>query len=202
LPFRESEVGLDHSRSVHPLSLLHMSNLVSHILGRSFVFRNPFLFQTKAQMCSVLAQYNVIDLAFLTITCDRLHRERPIQCGCCSSCLLRRQALAALGIEDRTEYLVTSHQAYVSSNRSFDSNHLRAMLYQVDILRSLLNSVDPWHSLLKGYPILQEIADQVARQEALAPVVPVEQLLQLYQCYVHEWDSVQHIIGQGLLATV
>jgi hypothetical protein len=87
----------------------------------------------------------------------------------------------------------------VRSNRSFDSNHLRAMLYQVNILRSLLNSVDPWHSLSKRYPILQEIADQVARREALAPVVPVEQLLQLYKCYILEWDSIQHIIGQRLL---
>jgi hypothetical protein len=26
-----------------------------------------------------------------------------------------------------------------------------------------------------------------------------EQLLQLYKCYILEWDSIQHIIGQGLL---
>jgi hypothetical protein len=55
------------------------------------------------------------------------------------------------------------------------------------------------HRLCERYPILQEIADQVARREALAPVVPVEQLLQLYKCYILEWDSIQHIIGQGLL---
>jgi hypothetical protein len=32
LPFRASEVGLDHTRSSHPLSLLYMSNLVTELL--------------------------------------------------------------------------------------------------------------------------------------------------------------------------
>ena len=199
LPFRESEVGLDHSRSVHPLSLLHMSNLVSQLLGRPFTFENPFLFWTKAQMCAILAQRNALDLIFLTITCDRLHREQPMQCGCCSSCLLRRQALAVLGIEDQTPYIVTAAHSDDRARGLSHSNHLRAMLSQVNSLRFRLNAVDPWRSLSKQYVILQEIVDQGARQEGITRAVMVERLLQCYSCYVHEWESVQHIIGQGLL---
>lgn len=150
-------------------------------------------------MCEVLAQLNATDLVFLTITCDRLHREQPMQCGCCSSCLLRRQALAILGIEDQTPYVVTSVHSHDRSRGLSHSNHLRAMLYQVDSLRFLLNSVDPWHSLSKQYLTLREIVDQVAKREAIDPAVMVERLLQFYRCYVHEWDGVQHIIGQELL---
>lgn len=73
------------------------------------------------------------------------------------------------------------------------------MLYQVNSLRSLLSTVDPWYSISKQYSVLHEIIEQMAKQESIAPSVLVEQLLQLYKRYVHEWDSVQHIVGQGLL---
>lgn len=201
LPFRESEVGLDHSRSVHPLSLLHMSNLVSQLLSKSFTFRNPFWLWTKAQMCERLAHTAATDLIFLTITCDRLHREQPMQCGRCSSCWLRRQALAVQEIEDRTAYLATVVSPYDSSHRPSDADHLRAMRYQVDTLRSLLNENDPWRSIIKQYSNsrLSDIVDRKAKQEGIAPAKLKEQLLQLYKRYVREWDSVQHIIGQRLL---
>src|SRR5436305_5186041 len=92
LPFRKSEVGLDHSRSVHPLSLLAMGELLSSILNQPFSFENPFLWSTKAEMCKEPLLMGAAESMFSTISCDSMHRKQPIQCGYCSSCLLRRQA--------------------------------------------------------------------------------------------------------------
>src|SRR6266567_4860950 len=107
LPFTKSEIGLDHSRSVHPLSLQYLSELASLVFGTSFNIYNPFMFSTKAEMCQVLCSNNSSDLMFETITCDRRHRKAILQCGYCSSCLLRRQAIAALKIKDNTKYIIT-----------------------------------------------------------------------------------------------
>jgi len=49
LPFRASEVGLDHTRAVHPISLFEMSDTVSRITQASFRFVNPFVYSTKAK---------------------------------------------------------------------------------------------------------------------------------------------------------
>jgi len=62
-------------------------------------------------MCQALVEAGCVDLAFETISCDRLHREKPMQCGYCSSCLLRRQALAVQRVEDQTCYIATARQA-------------------------------------------------------------------------------------------
>jgi 7-cyano-7-deazaguanine synthase in queuosine biosynthesis len=195
LPFRASEVGLDHARSVHPLSLLRMSELVSQLLDLSFTFNNPFLFWTKAQMCESLIQANSIDLIFDTITCDHLHREKPMQCGLCSSCLLRRQALAVLGVADKTRYVST----HGTRPRMLDSTHLQAMLYQVNRLKSILKEVDSWRGLSRRYPQLSDIVDQTAAQHAITPEQMKVQLLQLYGRYVREWESVQHLVGRECL---
>jgi len=199
LPFTKAEVGLDHSRSVHPLSLHYMSELISSLFGVAFSIRNPFLFSTKAQMCNILSGDGATDFIFQTISCDHRHRRKPSQCGYCSSCLLRRQALAAQGIADRTPYLVT---ALSNSRRMLpdDSLHLRAMLSQVDDLRNLLSQIDPWESLSGNYPWLREIVDRTFETEGMTKEVLIKRLLHLYECYVHEWDIARPIIEPGLLS--
>ena len=113
--YRKSAVGLDHTRSVHPLTLLMVGDMVSELLGEKFQIQNPFLFWTKAQMCRALAEDGRSDLASLTMSCDSKHRksEQPTQCGYCSSCVLRRQALAAANIEDKTPYIVLHEKAQI-----------------------------------------------------------------------------------------
>ena len=56
LPYRKSAIGLDHTRSVHPLTLLGVSNLVSELIGEQFKVQNPFLFKTKAEMCQKIVE--------------------------------------------------------------------------------------------------------------------------------------------------
>jgi hypothetical protein len=195
LPYRASAVGLDHSRSVHPLTLLMVSDVVSELLGEEFRVKNPFLFWTKAKMCKALAEDGRNDLPPLTMSCDSPHRQEPIQCGYCSSCLLRRQALAATYIKDRTRYVVL----HGNSPPKESSLHLDHMLVQVNTLRNLLDVSDEmdlqWEALTREFPVLDDIVDRSAGAESLLPIDMRGQLIQLYRTYVSEWDTVKSQIA-------
>jgi hypothetical protein len=191
LNFGAPEVGLDHSRSVHPVSLIMMSDFVSSVIGVPFAFRNPFVFTTKAQMCRVFAtlpksqQNSVLELIASTVSCDRCRRKpkQRIQCGVCSSCLMRRQALLASGLEDRTDYF----------NKSGISNesHLPHMLLQIDKLATCVNSDEAWRDLSVAFP---DTLPNAARRMAEFQEVPREyiqdSLINLYKEYIREWDRV------------
>lgn len=195
LPYRASAVGLDHSRSVHPLTLLMVSDVVSELLGEEFRVKNPFLFWTKAKMCKKLAEEGRNDLPSLTMSCDSPHRQQPIQCGYCSSCLLRRQALAANHLEDRTRYVVFHGERPPKQS----SLHLDHMLAQVNTVRSLLNVSDEmdiqWEALTREFPVLDDIVDRGAGAESLQPADMRSHLIQLYRSYVSEWDTVKSHIS-------
>jgi 7-cyano-7-deazaguanine synthase in queuosine biosynthesis len=199
LPYRKSAIGLDHSRSVHPLTLLRVSDIISELLGEEFKVQNPFLFWTKAEMCKPLAEDKRNDLPPLTMSCDSPHRQQPIQCGYCSSCILRKQALAASLMEDKTRYIVP-HGRKPAGDTSL---YLRHMLAQVSTLRDLLNVSDDlnlqWESLARRFPDLDDIVDRTAMAEILLPADMQKHLIRLYQAYVTEWDAVEPHISVDLL---
>lgn len=196
LPYRASETGLDHSRSVHPKTLTKMSEFISSVLGEPFQIVNPFLMWTKAEMCKVFVGV-CQDIPQLTSSCDSRHRQRdlPTNCGYCTSCLLRRQALSACGIADKTDY-VTSYSN--ETNKSFNGN-LDAMLFQVDTMQRLHNSDDQWSSLLFEYPEMSNLADLMAK-ESSEPVERVQSnLISLYARYVKEWALVRSQIESDII---
>ena len=191
-------IGLDHSRAVHPLSLDKMSKLITHWLGQSFHFVNPFLFWTKAQMCQIFSQENLIDLIFQTVTCDGRFRQKgqPSQCGFCSSCLLRRPALAIQAIEDKTKYVITHGR----SPQCDAEIHLMAMLNQVNVLRTACYAESPWSGLSKQYPELDKTTRWITKNTHESQLYR-ENLLNLYRNYINEWDEVENLIGLGLIST-
>jgi 7-cyano-7-deazaguanine synthase in queuosine biosynthesis len=191
LPFRKSEVGLDHSRSVHPLSLLAMGDLLSSILNQPFSFENPFLWSTKAEMCKEPLQMGAAKSMFSAISCDSRHRKQPIQCGYCSSCLLRRQAIAFHDVSDQTRYQILN--GTIRNRRKDYGTHYYAMLNQVDTMRVLLSADDSWQSMSKHYGNLVDIVEKVGECQT----VTQDHILRLYRNYVQEWDRVRDIIGQG-----
>ncbi|GCE15114.1 7-cyano-7-deazaguanine synthase [Tengunoibacter tsumagoiensis] len=195
LPFRDCEVGLDHSRSVHPLTLARMGTFLEKLLGHPFSFENPFLGTTKAEMCQRLLREHP-EIVFSTMSCDHWHREIPLQCGYCSSCLLRRQAIAVSGIEDTLSYRITA--AKDRKRQKTDGVHLRAMLAQVDTLRDIRDTKegDIWGALIAKYPVLDDIVRQDERAEKQQQVK--NQLLHLYQTYVKEWDQVSPLIQEDM----
>lgn len=193
LPYRASAVGLDHSRSVHPLTLLRVSDVVSELLEEKFQVRNPFLFWTKAEMCKALADDGRSDLPLRTKSCDSPHRQpqQPIQCGYCSSCILRKQALGASKIEDKTRYVVP-HGNRPTGDPSL---HLHHMIAQVCTFRRLLGASDnpnfQWEALTREFLVLDEIVDRSAAAENLLPADMRSRLLKLYRTYIAEWDTVE-----------
>ncbi len=199
--YRASAVGLDHTRSVHPLTLLMVGEVVSELLGEKFQVHNPFLFWTKAQMCKTLAEDGRNDLASLTMSCDSPHRksQQPTQCGYCSSCLLRRQALTAANMEDKTPYIVL-YEERQDKDRSLPFLN---MCEQVRIFKNLLSvsgeSIAQWEALTRRFSDLEDIVDRTAVAENLLPLGMQSQLIQLYQTYVAEWDTVESRISSGLL---
>lgn len=118
-----------------------------------------------------------------------------MQCGCCSSCQLRRQALAAAGIADPTSYVVTARVLDSRAKNVRNQLHLHAMMQQVDWLQTCLNSTDPWSHLTERYPGFMEIVDQLSIRNQLDARWLEDQLLRLYRRYVDEWQHVQ--IGSG-----
>jgi hypothetical protein len=162
LPYRESAVGLDHSRSVHPLTLVMVSDVVSQLLGKEFQVKNPFLFSTKAEMCKSLANNGRDDLPPLTMSCDSPHRQKPVQCGYCSSCLLRRQSLAASSIKDKTRYVVLHGERQVKEPSKCFLN-MQAQVRTLDSLFAV--SDEPWKTLTKKFPILDDIVDRTVSSQ-------------------------------------
>ncbi len=192
LPF-PANVGRDHTKAVHPKSLVRMSKLVSEVIGKPFEFENPFLFTTKAQMCMPLARNP--NLAFETISCDRLHRTKPMQCGYCSSCLLRRQSLAAAGIEDKTHYLIPHGRRFENSHLTY----LHYMLKQVEVMDCKLSASNPWHNLTSEYIELPDMVDWMIDTGEEEKKLE-EKMLSLYRTYVLEWRDVKSCIKQELMS--
>lgn len=202
LPYRKSAVGLDHSRSVHPLTLLRVSQIITTLLGEECKVINPFLFRTKAEMCKALAEEQRVDLPPLTMSCDSPHRRQPVQCGYCSSCILRRQALASSGVKDKTRYIVP-HDTRPAGDPSL---HLRHMLEQASILKNLLSVSSTanlqWISLTQRFPELDDVVDRLALSENLPSIDIQQNLIRLYQTYVAEWNTVKSDISGDLLSQV
>ena len=200
LPYLKSSTGLDHSRAVHPVSLCYMSEFVSAVLRTHFVFRNPFLFWTKAQMCTLPVQTGKAAIIASTITCDHRLRSDYIHCSRCSSCLLRRQALLVNGCQDQ-EYRVPATRRSDGRVMAKDGNFLRAMLRQVDTLRQCVTANDPWEALASEYPDLPSIAWWLTSTKQGEQPEIEQQLVQLYRHYATEWDTpgLHNILGRGLL---
>jgi 7-cyano-7-deazaguanine synthase in queuosine biosynthesis len=202
LPFRAAEIGLDHARSVHPLSLVKMGKLVSAIFNMEFEFRNPFLFYTKGQLCRGLKSKISARLIADTVSCDRKHRnEVASQCGYCSSCLLRRQGILSQGIEDQTKYITQIFHEGEESSKTSQSFPLKAMLRQAADLRTMFNSENIWINLVQKYPRLADIADLAGEQYGYKQQEMAAHLIELYKKYAEEWNNkdLQQIISVGLL---
>ena len=188
LPFRASEVGLDHSRGVHPQSLAWISYLISAISGTDFKVHNPFIGWTKAEMCSVLGKMDLSSVVGITKSCDRSPRSKIPQCGTCSSCILRRQALLASGIPDTSEYLV--HYGTDQQRKKYlAESHLPYMMHQARNLRRIFESEDAWDALRHKHPtLLDGISMRLpASTGQFGPDFDRESI-EVLRRYGHEWS--------------
>ena len=138
------------------------------------------------------------ELTALTSSCDRPHRkpQQPVQCGYCSSCILRKQALAASQLADKSHYLVPHGNTPAKDTKIY----LTSMLALVSTLRERLKAsdqaADQWKSLTQRFPELNDIVDRTHTEENLTPQEIKCQLVRLFQAYVFEWDEVEPTLLQ------
>lgn len=189
LPLDGSQIGIDNSRSVHPIALQLLSRLLSLLGGQQFVIKNECLHLTKAEMCRHPAVKRVSSEVAHTFSCDGfpVRRHKLAQCGFCTSCLLRRQALesASLADADGNDYGCDLRQ-----EGPFQPHHLRglrAMHYQSTRLLNALIAPNAWTALCIEFPELRRVAEAMTA-DAMATDVP-DQLIHLYEQHVREWKS-------------
>jgi 7-cyano-7-deazaguanine synthase in queuosine biosynthesis len=189
LPLDGSQIGIDNSRSVHPMTLQLLSRLLS-LLGRQpFVIHNECLYLTKAEMCRHPAVKRVSSEIAHTFSCDGfpVRRRKFAQCGFCSSCLLRRQALEAAALAD---FDGNDYGCDLCLEGPFQPHHLRAlraMHYQSTRLLKALIAPDAWTVLCIEFPELRRVAETMAADATATDVR--DRLIRLYERHVREWSA-------------
>lgn len=189
LPYRNSEVGLDHTRAVNPISLFKTSKFISSLLREGkFTVINPFIFTTKGEMCRLMRQKKCVSPIFESFTCDSPHRSSPSQCGYCTSCLLRRQSLLAAGISDKTKYVLEEGDPTRENLKA----PINAMLFQVEKIRKIVEDnkgEEKWIRFIELYPEIERIFECINMDEKRSGNKIKESLLNMYKIYCEEWDS-------------
>ncbi|MFT7840682.1 7-cyano-7-deazaguanine synthase [Saccharothrix sp. BKS2] len=181
LPYIRSQLGAQATRSAHPKTVALMQNLVRELTGERFVIHNPFLGMTKAEVLSAVPQSSAAAMS-ASVSCDtsfaaRVKGHPP--CGVCTSCLLRRQAVAASTHPWIDEGVVYRRAAGVKTA------NLVAMLWQASRLADRLRGNSPWPALLEEFPTLSQAARFVAP----------EVLTSMFATYTREWPSFLDSLG-------
>ena len=199
LPLNESQLGVDNYRGVHPRSLMMAECLFELVLEQPFRIRNPFLFHTKAEMCKSLKRAGLADTVQHTVSCDSFPLRlpgKPSQCGYCTSCLLRRQALFVAGHEEQDPghmYLhdVLTRREEVDPKKLFEIEIMKEQVYK---LARCLDTDEPWNSLTISFPELFRTHAELVERYNLNADETRARFVQLYRTYVQEWKSLPGIL--------
>jgi hypothetical protein len=188
LPLTQAQLGAQNTRSTHPVGLRKLSNFLSLFLECDMGFALPYLFATKGEACRTISSPVFRDLIRSSISCDSFPLRIPgaEQCGACTSCLLRRQALFEAGLEDSAAYRFDLLDDY----KNVPDRHrlpLKDMLWQVHRLVGALRASNSWGALVCEFPALREVAQEIAAGSSLPIDNVQQQLVRLYRRYAEEW---------------
>lgn len=102
LPVADEALRARASRTTHPMVLKDFSRFYSVVLDREFEADNPFVFKTKTDVVSLIAEHGAEELVKLTCSCSHqglFQSRNQWHCGTCSQCIDRRIAMVAAGLE-------------------------------------------------------------------------------------------------------
>lgn len=192
LPYDGTQVGTANSRAIHPVGLLRMQEFIRLLTGQRFRILNPFLFVTKAEMCRNPAVQRLGAHVPLTFSCDGfpVRRKNKSQCGSCTSCLLRRQALESAGLSkfDQDGYLNDLlSPSFVGSESQLHA--VRAMDWQVHRIKRALAETNPWKSLVREWVELKRLEVEMCRGSERRCKEVQDNLLHLFSRYAEEWGT-------------
>src|SRR5260370_40275448 len=160
LPLNRRQLGTQHTRAMHPQTLIEMTDLLS-LLDLNIRCEGPNLLHTKGEICTELRLAGMGSLCASTVSCDsfplRLASLTPNterHCGTCTSCLLRRQAIFASQLQEEDSVV---HYEYDVCKPPKGSQlkyleQLKMMLDQVNLMRNVIASFQPDYTLLLEYP--------------------------------------------------
>lgn len=198
LPLVMASLGVDQSRSMHPLHLAHLRDFLRGLLGQPFTINNPNALVTKGQMCHMLATkldtHHVRQVVTKSISCDSFpfrHKHPSEHCGKCTSCLLRRASVFAAKIDEGGSF-------YIDDLSGINPVHPKDKTREFTLMRLFARRLELAFNggmlgLLREFPELQ-FARQGLRltQSALTATEIDNQLVALYQCFAQEWSALEH----------
>jgi len=199
LPLNETQLGVDNYRGVHPRSLMSLEGLLPMVLETPVVLENPYLYRTKAEMCRALPAAGLEGLINDTVSCDsfpiRLPDE-PDQCGVCTSCVLRRQALLAarLGARDCENAYRSDIWKREPALSAVQLHGMLAMQNQVSRLAECLGQSDPWTALTGAYPELDRTSWELSQRGGIDLDSCRCSFLRLIRAFVAEWESLPPLV--------
>lgn len=191
LPQDDTQLGVDNYRGVHPRSLMMAADLFEVALEQPFRIKNPCLFQTKGEMCQALYPLGLLRSVAETTSCDGFPQRAPQpQCGYCTSCVLRRQALYVAGIQD-SEMIRDVYRHDVFGGRADltpeQSDGFASMRNQARWIADCLATQSPWNSLVAAFPeLLRTHCEFVAR--GVQPGRVRAGIIGLLRTYALEWE--------------
>lgn len=189
LPYTDAQLGAESTRAMHPRSVELLEELVRLVALPNFSLVLPNLFRTKAELCSVLKQPGFHELAARSVSCDGFPQRirGVVQCGVCTSCVLRRQALAGAGLEDGTYRHDIFRRDRLPESKSFV---IRAMADQARRIGRAVGHAGDWPGLLNEFPMLLDLPDSIDDYGKL-------QIAQMYQRYSSEWARFEAMVANG-----
>ena len=192
LPYDGTQIGTYNSRATHPVALLRMQDFIETLTGNGFSIENPFAFSTKAAMCRHKAVQELRDYLDLTFSCDGfpVRVKEQAQCGLCTSCLLRRQAIESAGLStyDSKGYLNDFTSAeFACSEKQLHS--LLAMDWQGQRIKVALAKESPWEALVQEFVELRKLESELCRVGGVERHTLQGKLVRLYSQYAAEWES-------------
>ena len=193
LPLNGTQLGTDNYRGVHPRSLCMAEALFESVLGKSIHLENPCMFATKAEMCRSLPATRLSDVVRKTVSCDGYPQRvsNQAQCGICTSCLLRRQALFCADLTDRDPGCAYRRDIF-KGLRSLSKEEVHGfvvMSEQVKRIAGCLSSDRPWIKLTAAYPELARTLVQLTAQPDSAAEGLAASFVGLFRTYVQEWKE-------------
>ena len=199
LPLNATQLGTDNYRGVHPRSLYMAQELFESALGRPCRIRNPYLFTTKAEMCRSLLPAGLADVVSETMSCDGYPQRvrKQSQCGHCTSCILRRQALHSSGLSHHDpgqSYRCDIFQSPCNFDRD-QAHGFMAMSEQVNRISGCITSKHPWAKLAAVFPELLRAVNVVGAEPDLTEEQAQANLLGLFQNHVQEWGAFSAAVG-------
>jgi len=198
LPYLESQFGTQAGRAANPMTLALMSAFITKLTDKPFTLSLPHLLQTKGELLGVLAEQGLGGAAASTVSCDSfpLRHHTELQCGTCTSCLLRRQSMrcARLSQWDGTEAYKRNVFAMRSNLQQGAWFELRAMNDQVIRLEAAVRSSDPASSLISVFPSLAEL---FALLRAQGRDTDIDATVDLYRRYCAEWRDFEQAYAKA-----